>query len=57
MTDLRYALGQDYVDLDNEDDSVREQTGISEMLLLEDNSPEVSKRLLYLLVLTCGGAG
>ena len=41
----------------DEDDRVPEQTGITEALLLQDDGPEISRRLPYLLVLTCGGAG
>lgn len=54
--DLDMDLGEDYVDR-NGDDYIREQTGFTETLLLEDNSSEVSKKLPYLLALTCGGAG
>lgn len=49
-------LDEDYVDR-NGDDYIREQTGFTETLLLEGNRSEVSKKLPYLLVLTCGGAG
>lgn len=57
MTELRHDLDESCVDSDDEVGHVQEHTGISEMLLQEDDSSEVSKRLPYLLVLTCGGAG
>ena len=41
----------------DEDDRIPEQMGITEALLLQDDGPEISRRLPYLLVLTCGGAG
>ena len=56
MTEPSYDLDGSYDDL-NEDDHVREQMGFTETLLLEDTRSEFSKGLLYLLVLTCGGAG
>lgn len=49
-------LDENHVD-GNEDDHTREQMEITETFLLEDNGAEVSRRLPYLLVLTCGGAG
>ena len=56
MTEPSHDLDESYDDL-NEDDQVREQMGFTESLLLEENRSEFSKGLLYLLVLTCGGAG
>lgn len=56
MTEQSRDSDESYVDL-NEHANIREQTGITETLLIEDSSSEVSKRLPYLLVLTCGGAG
>ena len=41
----------------NEDDRIDEQTGITEMLRLQDIGSEVSRPISYLLILTCGGAG
>ena len=41
----------------DEHDRITEQMGITEALLLQDDGPEISRRLPYLLVLTCGGAG
>jgi hypothetical protein len=46
MTEPSHGVDESLVDLD-EDDQVREQL----------TSSEPSKGLLYLLVLTCGGAG
>ena len=57
MTQPYRELDESYEDLEDEDDHVREQPGITERLLLEDGSLDVSRRLPYLLVLTCGGAG
>ena len=57
MTEPDLDLDESYVFLRTEDDHVGEQTGITETLLLEDDSPEVSRSLPYLLILTCGGAG
>lgn len=57
MTGPSHDLDESYVDDDYEDDNIREQMRITEALLLEDKSSEVSKGLPYLLVLTCGGAG
>ena len=57
MTEPDHDLDESYVYVLTEDDHIEEQTGITETLLLEDSSPEVSRRLPYLLVLTCGGAG
>ena len=56
MTELSHDLDESYHDL-NEDDHVREQTGFTETLFLEDTRSDLSKGLLYLLVLTCNGAG
>ena len=41
----------------DEDDRIPEQMGITEALLLQDDGSVISRRLPYLLVLTCGGAG
>ena len=57
MTERDHDLDEGYVYLRTEDDHVEEQIGITETFLLEDNSPEVSRSLPYLLILTCGGAG
>ena len=57
MTEPYRELDESYEHLEDEDDHVREQPGITERLLLEDGSLDVSRRLPYLLVLTCGGAG
>lgn len=46
MTEPSNDLDESYVDLDG-DDHIREQIAIS----------EPSRGLLYLLILTCGGAG
>lgn len=56
MTELSHDLDESYVDI-SEDDHVREQMGFTETLLLGDTGSKSSKGLLYLLVLTCGGAG
>lgn len=56
MTELSHDLDDSYVDR-NEDDHDRDQLGFTETLLLEDNGSEFSKGLIYLLILTCGGAG
>lgn len=56
MTEQSRNSDESLVDRD-EDDNVREQIGITETLLLDDNNSEASKNLPYLLVLTCGGAG
>lgn len=56
MTVLSHDLDESYVDR-NEDDQIRGRVGITESLLLEDNSSKVSRNLPFLLVLTCGGAG
>ena len=52
-----HDLDESYVHLSNEVGYAGEQEGTTEMLLLEDNDSEVSRRLLDLLILTCGGAG
>lgn len=57
MTEPIHDLDESYVHLSNEDGHVGEQMGITETLLLEDNGPNVSRRVLDLVVLTCGGAG
>ena len=57
MTEPDHDLDEGYVYLRTEDGHVEEQIGITETFSLEDNSPEVSRSLLYLLILTCGGAG
>lgn len=57
MTEPSHDLDESYVDRYDEADSVRDRTEVTEMLLLEENSPEASRRLPYLLVLTSGGAG
>lgn len=56
MTVLSHDLDEGYVDR-IEDGHIREPIGITETLLLEDYSSEVSRKLPFLLVLTCGGAG
>ena len=43
--------------LSHENGVVGEQIGIPEPLTLEDDTPKASRRLLDLLMLTCGGAG
>ncbi len=57
MTARSNDLDDGYVYLHNEHDNIGEQIGITETLLLEDHTSEVPRRLLYLLILTCGGAG
>ena len=58
MTEPSHDPDESYVQLSHENGRlVGEQIGISEALALEDNGPKVSRRLLDLLVLTCGGAG
>ena len=57
MTEPSHDLDEGDVRLSHENGAVGEQIGIQEALALEDNSPKVSRRLLDLLVLTCGGAG
>lgn len=44
-------------DPDGSYDNVGEDIGMTGSLLVEENGPEVSRGLLYILVLTCGGAG
>ncbi len=56
MTELSHDLDESDVD-HNEDDDIREQVGVTDTLLLQDAGSVVPRRLLYLLVLTCGGAG
>ena len=53
MSEPSLELDESY----DEDDRIPEQMGITEALLLQDDAPEISRRLPYLLVLTCGGAG
>lgn len=57
MTEPIHDPDESYVHLSNDDRHVGERIGITEMLLLEDNGPKVSRRVVDLLVLTCGGAG
>ena len=57
MTELSRDPDESNAHLSNEDGQFGEQIGITEMLLLEDNGTKVSRRVLDLLVLTCGGAG
>lgn len=57
MTEPSHDPDESYVHLSDEDGHVEEQIGITEMLLLEDDGPKVSRGVLDLLVLTCGGAG
>ena len=56
MTELSHGLDESFVDR-IEDDHFREHREITETLLPEENCLEDSKKLPYLLVLTCGGAG
>ena len=56
MTELSHDLDDSDVD-PNEGVHIREQAGITDTLLLQDAGSEVPRRLIYLLVLTCGGAG
>lgn len=57
MTELDYDLDESYVHLSDEDGHVGEQRRITETLLLSEDGSEVSRKLLDLLLLTCGGAG
>lgn len=57
MTEPIHDPDESYVHLSDEDGHVGEEIGITEMLLLEDNGPKISRRVLDLVVLTCGGAG
>ena len=56
MTELSHDLDESDVD-PNDDGHFGEQVGATDTLLLQDAGSEVPRRLLYLLVLTCGGAG
>ena len=57
MTEPSHDPDESYVHLSHENGVVGQQIGIPEPLTLEDNTPKVSRRLLDLLILTCGGAG
>lgn len=57
MTEPDYDLDESYVYLSGEDGHVGEQRRITETLLLSEDGSEVSRKLLDLLLLTCGGAG
>ena len=57
MTEPNYDLDESYVHLSGEDGHFGEQRRITETLLLSEDDSEVSRRLLELLLLTCGGAG
>ena len=57
MTEPSHDLDESYVHLSHENGIVGEQIGTPESLTLEDDAAKVSRRLLDLLVLTCGGAG
>ncbi len=57
MTEPSHDLDDGYVYLHNEHDNIEEQTGITQTSLLEGDASGVPRRLLYLLILTCGGAG
>ena len=48
---------ESYVHLSHANGVVGEQIGIPEALTLEENTSKVSRGLLDLLILTCGGAG
>ena len=57
MTEPNHDQDDSYVHVTNENGHIGEQIGITEALLLEDGDSKVSRRLLDLLILTCGGAG
>lgn len=57
MTEPDYDLDESYVHLNREDGHVGEQSRITQTLLLSEDGSEVSRKLLDLLLLTCGGAG
>ena len=57
MTEPNHDLDESYVHLSHENGIVGEQIGTPESLAMEDNTSKVSRRLLDLLILTCGGAG
>ncbi len=56
MTELSHDLDESDVD-HNGDEHIREQVGVTDTLLIQGAGSEVPRGLLYLLVLTCGGAG
>ena len=58
MIEPSHDLEDSYVYVEGQDDHhLTEQTGFTETLLLQDDSPESSRSLPYFLILTCGGAG